>query len=109
MNKHNKYLGQIREKRVHAYISKYLKWQIEKANYAYDKYHSIDFICRNKKNELVFVQVKGTSQVHKEFADHAIAISNKHDALLYYFYIGNSYNSKIYIRKWNGSRNQGQD
>ncbi len=102
MNKHNKYLGQLREKRVYSYISKCLKWKIEKSNYAYDKYHAIDFICRNKNNDLIFVQVKGISRAHKEFDEAAIRQANKHNAKLYYFYVANRYDSKIYMRKWNG-------
>ena len=97
--KKNKYIGRIREHRVYCYISKFLKWKVEKANYAFDKFHSIDFICRNKSNELIFVQVKGTSQIHKPFAKAAIDIAQKHDAKLYYFYVG-SKDSKIYARKY---------
>ncbi len=99
MTKRNRSLGIIREKRIYAYISKCLKWDIEKANYAYDKYHAIDFICRNKAGNLIFVQVKGTSQIHKPFAKSAIEIANKHKAQLYYFYVSNKYDSKIYMRK----------
>ncbi len=96
------YLGWIREKRVKSYIEKTLKWEIEKANYALDKYHAIDFVCRNKDKELIFVQVKGMSWIKKDFQQSAINISIKHNAQLYYFYVGNQYNCKIYCRRWNG-------
>ncbi len=99
----NKYIGNIREKRVRYYISSFFKWKIEKANYAFDKYHSVDFICRDKNNKLIFVQVKGTSQIHKPFSQAAIKISKKHNAKLYYFYVGNKYNSRIYLRKYEES------
>ncbi len=100
LKKRNKYIGNIREKRVRSYISSCLKWNIEKANYAFDKFHAIDFICKDKKNELIFVQVKGTSQIHKPFAKAAIDIACKHNARLYYFYVSNKYESKIYLRKY---------
>ena len=95
----NKSLGLIREKRVKEFITKIYKWKIIKTNTIIDQYHAIDFIAHDQKGKLIMIQVKGTARLKNQFEPKAVKYAQFHNAALYYFYISNRYNSKIYIKK----------
>lgn len=96
----DKYIGYIREKRVQAFVEKRYKWEVEHANMAMDKYHSIDLVCRDKDGELIYIQVKGYSWIGKPFSQKAIDVAKLHGARLYYAYVGNKYKSQIRMLKY---------
>lgn len=95
----NEKLGKEREARARGYIEKCLKWRVEKSNMAIDKYHAIDFICYNKFDELVFVQVKGTTMFNRKPEQKAVDYAIKHDAFLYYIYLPKNTSQQPLMKK----------
>lgn len=71
------------------------KWNVYKANVHVDKYKNIDFICFNKNNQKIMVQVKGikyfnmmkNKQINVSIIKKTLDYSIKHDAILYYAFI----------------------
>lgn len=95
MKSQDKWLGELRETRAKAFMEKWFRWDVKKANFAEDKYHYIDFVCSNSKGEKIFVQVKGMKRISYQPSQKALKFAIKNNAKLYYCFVPYNYNQRL--------------
>lgn len=65
-----------------------------------DKYHEIDFVCRDKQDNLIYLQVKSISQMGKVInLEKAINKSMKDNAKLYIVFVEPKMDGKLYFNQ----------